>query len=273
MLSGAARIGLLGDGEMAQSVRRLLLVLLCLSSSIPFAWSAAAYELCGIDPEQFRQFAFPSEVPFMGDRLAKRSSSPGLIVLSDQESDSIQNKAIFDQIRKDDLGHEITTRFIRYQDASEIRAAVQEFGTSNVFIIVDDDAFSGQSSALRQAIQNILPTPAIVDRLLLDAKGTQRFSIQTHSNFATGQLFGTVVLVNPALGQDVVRSVVYAFYYAGVSPSATYQIRDFFSLMFDVSPEGRPNALSDFGRSYYRIILDTELPFGTAATAIKDCSR
>ena len=258
---------------MARSVRRILLILLCLSGSIPFAWPAAAYELCGIDPEQFRQFAFPSEVPFIGDRLTKRPRPPGLIVLSDQESNSIQSNAVFDQIRKDNLGHEITTRFTRYQDASDIRVAVQKFGASNVFVIVDDDAFGGQSSAMRQAIQNILPTPAIVDRLLLDAKETQRFAIQTHSNFATGELFGTVVLVNPALGQEVVRSVVYAFFYAGVSPSATYQIRDFFSLMFEVSSEGRPNALSDFGRSYYRVILDTGLPFGTAATAIKDCSR
>jgi len=250
---------------------------LCLAlffSSGLWAQAADLYGLCGIDQQQFSKFAYPAGVPYLSDRLVKWRQPPGLIVLSPHAELEGASKRLFEQVGNDGLQAGSPVKFVHYATPDEIYNVTTEHGINNVFLIVDAVGFSGdqRTKELRQAVMDMLLSPPIVDRLFSTALKNQEFSIQSHVNLISGEVFSSVALINPEIGATAVSHTLYTLYYAALSPPATYRVRDFFDAMFVPPVNGGATHLSELAKAYYRVVLDPGVQIGALPGQFGECN-
>jgi len=240
----------------------------------PAAQADGIFQLCGIDQRQFSRFAYPAGVPYFDNQLVKWSRPPGLLVLAPDKGWEDESKRLFNHLSNDGLPVPAPVEFIQYASRSEIQDAAQQHGVSNVFIVIDPAGFSEspERDELRQAMADVLWSPKIVDRLLADALKTQRWSIQSHLNVGTGEVYVSAAVINPAIGKQAVSHAVYTLYYAALSPPATYRVQDFFDAMFLSETTSDAARLSEFAKAYYRVVLDPRVPTGARPDQFGACS-
>jgi len=238
-------------------------------------WTQAAdvYRLCGIDQKLFSKFAYPAGVPYLSDRLIKWNESPGLFILSPSKDFEEENKGLFDHIRKDELLTDAPMKFVHYASPSEIYDVVTQYGINNIFIFVDPAGFTNDPKPieLRQAVMDVLLSPQIVERLFSTALKDQQFSLQSHINVASGEVYASVALINPAISPKAMPSTLYTLYYAALSPPATYRTRDFFNTMFVPTATDGTTHLSEFAKAYYGVVLDPSVPTGALPDQFGEC--
>lgn len=213
------------------------------------------YPLCDIDADRFLQFAFPNNGTIYVERLTKWPMAPNLIVLSNQPSLESDVNLAFVRIAKEQILRDAQLVFVPYKELSEITLAARNYGFNNLFILIDENAYTqgSRQADLQREVEAILGPGDLAAGLFADAYINQWPATRFHTRPG---------LAVDAAGREKLVSHIYAIYFMVHAPAAwMYEPERSMSAMFEPSntANGSYGHLSAFGRAFFAVLADTKI--------------